>query len=177
MDGQPRQPADGPPPGDTGSLRVSPPPAAATGLTAIAETAKVGLRQMGLKRSLATLLHVNQRQGFDCPSCAWPEPDDRRAIAEFCENGAKAVASEATLARAGPDLFARHSIADLLAKSDRWLNDAGRLTHPMLLREGATHYELISWDDAFTLIAAELRSLASPDEAAFYTSGRTSNEA
>src|SRR5581483_8057920 len=106
-------------------------------------------------RSLKTLANVNQFEGFDCPSCAWPEPDDRRSMAEFCENGAKAIASEANRERATPEFFARHSIEQLAAQSDKWLNDAGRLTHPMVLRPGATHYQAISWDDAFALIAAE----------------------
>ena len=96
---------------------------------------------------------------------------------EFCENGAKAVLSEATTRRADARLFARLDVAELAAHSDHWLNEQGRLVQPMVLRPGATHYEPIDWDDAFALIARELRALASPDEAIFYTSGRTSNEA
>jgi molybdopterin-dependent oxidoreductase alpha subunit len=121
-------------------------------------------------------VRTNQTAGSDCPGCAWPEPADRDTI-EFCENGAKAVLSEATTRRANVELFARTSVAELAAQGDRWCNDQGRLAHPMILRAGAAHYEPIDWDDALALVARELRALDSPDEAAFYTSGRTSNEA
>ncbi len=120
---------------------------------------------------------MNQKGGIDCPSCAWPDPDGKRAPAEFCENGAKAVAWETDSKRADPEFFAKHSIAELAKQNERWLGDAGRLTHPMVLRRGSQHYEPIDWPDAFKMIADELNSLASPDEAMFYTSGRTSNEA
>ncbi|MBC8069113.1 MAG: FdhF/YdeP family oxidoreductase [Deltaproteobacteria bacterium] len=134
------------------------------------------LREAGLVRGARALLRVNQDRGFDCPSCAWPDPE-HRATAEFCENGARAVADEATRARITPAFFAEHSIADLLARSDHWLNAQGRLTHPMVLRPGAEHYVPISWAEAFATIAAELRGLPDADAAVFYTSGRTSNEA
>ncbi len=149
----------------------------AAGLYAIYETAHFGIRDMGVKRSLQTLLKVNQKDGFDCPSCAWPDPDDKRNVAEFCENGAKAVASEATTTKLTPEVFARHSISEMLTKSDRWLEEQGRIIHPMFRGKGKDYYEPISWDDAFQLIARHLNSLASPDEASFYTSGRASNEA
>ncbi|WP_241193717.1 FdhF/YdeP family oxidoreductase, partial [Streptomyces sp. ADI98-12] len=110
------------------------------------------------------------------PGCAWPEPDKRHA-AEFCENGAKAVAEEATLRRVTPAFFAEHSVADLAERSGYWLGQQGRLTEPMHLAEGADHYTPVSWERAFELIAGELTALSSPDEALFYTSGRTSNEA
>jgi molybdopterin-dependent oxidoreductase alpha subunit len=150
---------------------------AAAGLSSIWETVHRGARDMGVKRSLKTLLNVNQKDGFDCPSCAWPDPDDDRKTAEFCENGAKAVASEAMRARITPAFFAQHSISDLLGRSDLWLDRQGRLTHPMVRRPGSDHYQEISWDQAFALLAEELNGLASPDEASFYTSGRASNEA
>jgi molybdopterin-dependent oxidoreductase alpha subunit len=149
----------------------------AAGITSIWETTRRGLREMGVKRSFRTLLTLNQKDGFDCPSCAWPDPDGARKTAEFCENGAKAVASEATTARATPALFARHTIADLLTRSDLWLERQGRLTHPMLRRLGADHYEPVDWKEAFALVGEELNALASPNRAAFYTSGRASNEA
>ena len=149
----------------------------AASFSSIYETAHYGIRDMGVKRSFQTLLKMNQKDGFDCPSCAWPDPDDHRKIAEFCENGAKAVASEATTIRATPEFFAKHSIEELKQQTDYWLERQGRITHPMVKRAGATHYEAISWDDAFSLIAKELNALASPNEAAFYTSGRASNEA
>ena len=157
--------------------RVAPPPDAAAGIGAAYHTARHAIGKMGTSRALRTLLKVNQTDGFDCPSCAWPDPDRDRSITEFCENGAKAVASEATAARVTPDFFARHSITELQQQSDAWLDKQGRLTQPMLLKRGATHYEPITWDDAFAMIARELNALAGPDEAAFYTSGRTSNEA
>jgi molybdopterin-dependent oxidoreductase alpha subunit len=149
----------------------------AAGLTSIWETVHRGVRDMGVKRSLRTLSKVNQKDGFDCPSCAWPDPDGERKGAEFCENGAKAIASEATTARATPDFFAKHPIADLLERSDFWLDQQGRITHPMVRRPGATHYQPIAWPEAFDLVGRELNSLASADQASFYTSGRASNEA
>src|SRR5690606_11457778 len=108
--------------------------------------------------------------------CAWPEPHDRHT-AEFCENGAKAVAEEATERRITADFFARHAVDDLSWRSGYWLGQQGRLTTPVLLDRGATHYRPVSWEEAFDLVADELAALDSPDEAAFYTSGRTSNEA
>jgi len=122
-------------------------------------------------------LAVNQKTGFDCPSCAWADPDDDRHPFEFCENGAKAMADEATTQRVTPDFFARYSIAELSQQSDYWLNKQGRLTCPVILRPGYSHYQAISWDDAFQTIAKELKQLASPDEAVFYTSGKATNEA
>ena len=134
-------------------------------------------REMGISRGLRGLLALNQPGGIDCMSCAWADPDEGRGIVEFCENGAKALAWEGDSDRAGPEFFARHSVAELSQQSDYWLGQQGRLTHPMVLRPGGTHYQPIAWDEAFSLIAAELNALASPDEAIFYTSGRTSNEA
>ncbi|KUI35521.1 FdhF/YdeP family oxidoreductase [Mycobacterium sp. GA-2829] len=149
----------------------------AAGVPAVLVSLRRGVEQMGVARTARTLARLNQRDGFDCPGCAWPETPGHRKHAEFCENGAKAVAEEATTRRVGPEFFATHAVADLLGRTEYWLGQQGRLTHPMVLREGATHYEPIGWDDAFDLIATELRALDSPDAAAFYTSGRTSNEA
>lgn len=149
----------------------------AAGFTSVYESARHGFGQMGVGRTFRTLLRVNQKDGFDCPSCAWPDPDGDRKMAEFCENGAKAVASEATLRRAGPEFFSAHGISDLLGRSDAWLEQQGRLVHPMFRDSGSDRYVPIAWEDAFSLIATELNRLASPDEAVFYTSGRASNEA
>ena len=150
----------------------------AAGFGAIASTIKHVVHEMGVLRGASTLLKINQANGFDCPGCAWPEPGvEHRSHAEFCENGAKATAAEATTRRVTPDFFRKWSVPSLLEQSDRWLESQGRLTRPMVLPEGAAHYEPISWEDAFDLIAGELRGLDSPDEAIFYTSGRTSNEA
>lgn len=155
---------------------VTPPPHHAAGLSAVGHSLRVAQQQMGVRRTALTLLRVNQKDGFDCPGCAWPEGDERHT-AEFCENGAKAVAEEATLRRVTPAFFAEHSVADLAGRSGYWLGQQGRLTQPMRLREDATHYEPVGWEDAFAIIAEELTALGSPDEAVFYTSGRTSNEA
>jgi len=165
------------PPGESTAPKVVKRSETAAGFTSIYETARHGFGEMGVARTFDTLLRVNQKDGFDCPSCAWPDPDGERKTAEFCENGAKAVASEATRRRATPAFFAEHSLADLLARSDRWLEEQGRIVHPMLRRAGADHYEPIAWDDAFALVGAELGRLESPNEASFYTSGRASNEA
>ncbi|MEV7015472.1 FdhF/YdeP family oxidoreductase [Streptomyces sp. NPDC093991] len=149
---------------------------AAAGLPAIGHTLRMAHRQMGVRRTALTLLGVNQENGFDCPGCAWPEPEHRHR-AEFCENGAKAVAEEATLRRVTPEFFAAHPVSGLARRSGYWLGQQGRLTHPMYLPEGADHYEPVSWEHAFDIVAEELAALSSPDEAVFYTSGRTSNEA
>ncbi|MFI8893950.1 FdhF/YdeP family oxidoreductase [Streptomyces paradoxus] len=162
-------------PGDS-RLRVGPPQDHAAGVPAVTSSLRHAHAQMGVRRSLLTLLSVNQKSGFDCPGCAWPEPEHRHR-AEFCENGAKAVAEEATLRRVGPGFFAEHTLADLAARSDYWLGQQGRLTHPMYRPAGSDHYRPVSWGEAFAVVARELRALGSPDEAAFYTSGRASNEA
>ncbi|MGU3436063.1 FdhF/YdeP family oxidoreductase [Actinomycetes bacterium M1A6_2h] len=161
---------------DESTLEVTPPKHYAAGVPAVLVSLKRGLEEMGAVRTGRTLFRLNQRNGFDCPGCAWPETPGHRKHAEFCENGAKAVAEEATLRTVGPDFFAEHSLADLSERTDFWLGQQGRLTHPMVLRPGDTHYSPISWDDAYDVIVDHLRALPSPDEAIFYTSGRTSNE-
>ncbi len=149
----------------------------AVGTKAVVNSLKHIYRQAGVSRGAKALLRLNQKGGFDCPSCAWPDPDDKRSQFEFCENGAKAVATEITRKHADADFFARHSVEELAVQSDFWLNDAGRLTEPMLLDAGATHYRPVPWEEAFKIIAEELNAVASPDEGIFYTSGRASNEA
>ena len=149
----------------------------AAGVKAVMVSLQRGLKSMGAWRTGASMARLNQRNGFDCPGCAWPEEHGGRKFAEFCENGAKAVAEEATKRVVTPEFFARHSIADLDGRPEYWLSQQGRLTHPMVLRPGDDHYRPIDWDDAYRLIADELRALEGPDEAVFYTSGRTSNEA
>jgi molybdopterin-dependent oxidoreductase alpha subunit len=161
---------------ETNTPDVSKPASVAGGVPAVVSTTRYMFREAGLVRGLKVLRAVNQPDGFDCPSCAWPDPE-HRSVAEFCENGARAVLDEATTKRVTPEFFARHSVAELLEKSDAWLNAQGRITHPMLLDPGDDHYRPVSWDDAFALLGEELRALGSPDQAAFYTSGRTSNEA
>jgi molybdopterin-dependent oxidoreductase alpha subunit len=162
---------------DEHAITVAPQKHEAAGVRAVMVSMQRGLEQMGALRTAAALARLNQRHGFDCPGCAWPEEHGGRKLAEFCENGAKAVAEEATKRTVTPEFFARHSVAELSAKPEYWLSQQGRLTHPMVLRPGADHYQPISWDAAYQLIAEQLNALASPDEALFYTSGRTSNEA
>jgi molybdopterin-dependent oxidoreductase alpha subunit len=164
-------------PEESNLVEIKPLSKVAGGIPSIIATAKTTWEEMGVTRGVRTLLKLNQKGGFDCPGCAWPEPDGERSHAEFCENGAKHVADEASTKRVTPEFFQEWSVADLAAKSDHWLGKQGRITQPMVLNRGATNYEAISWDEAFTLIAGELNSLANPDEAIFYTSGRTSNEA
>ena len=165
------------PPVETDGIRISPPARVAAGLTSVLKAVEFTLKEPGLLRGIAALSHLNQFDGIDCPGCAWPDPDHDRALNEYCENGVKAIAEEATAKRCTPQFFRSWSVADLSRQSDYWLGHQGRLTHPMVLRTGADHYEPISWDAAFAMIAGELNALSTPDQAIFYTSGRTSNEA
>src|ERR1700682_748500 len=162
------------PPEDPVPLERQAPARSAGGLPAVVSSLRHVVGEAGTIRGTRLLLGLNQFDGYDCPGCAWPDPDGHRSPFEFCENGAKAVAEEGTMARVTPGFFARHSVAELSLQSDHWLGKQGRLTHPMVLRRGSTYYQPISWDEAFTLVAGELNALASLDEAVFYTSGRTS---
>jgi molybdopterin-dependent oxidoreductase alpha subunit len=163
-------------PFDLGKLRVGSASHEAAGIPAIWNTMLYGIGEMGPLRSSEAFLKINHVTGFDCQSCAWPSPDKKRKIFEFCENGAKAVSDESTKKRITAEFFAQHSIADLAAQSDYWLNQQGRLTSPMVRHANATHYQPISWPEAFSMIAGELNHLDSPDQACFYTSGKTTNE-
>lgn len=165
------------PPEEEKAADLREPRKVAAGLEAAWQSAKFTLRESGLARGLSTWTKVNQKNGFDCQSCAWPSPDEDRHLLEFCENGTKAMASEATRKRIDAEFFRTYSIADLLEKSDFWLEQQGRLTRPMIKRENATHYEPVEWKAAFELLGRELNALPDPNAAAFYTSGRTSNEA
>ncbi|GAA1601439.1 FdhF/YdeP family oxidoreductase [Kribbella sancticallisti] len=150
----------------------------AAGVPAVLSSFTFGFREMGPTRTGKVFLKMNQDGGFDCPSCAWPDPDSKRKhAAEFCENGAKAVAWEATRKRVPRTFFAQHSIDDLNKISEFELGKLGRITEPMLLRAGSTHYEPVGWEEAFQVVARHLKALPDPDDAVFYTSGRTSNEA
>src|SRR5690606_4419768 len=149
---------------------------AAGGFDAVRSALSYTASTAGLIRGTRALLRVNQPEGFDCPSCAWPDPE-HRATFEFCENGARAVADEATRKRVTPEFFATWSVEQLAAQSDAWLNAQGRLTHPMVLEAGARHYVPISWEAALARLGEALRALPHPDRAVFYTSGRCSNEA
>jgi molybdopterin-dependent oxidoreductase alpha subunit len=150
----------------------------AAGIPAVVSSMEKVIGEAGLGRGMKALWSLNKKGGFDCPSCAWPDPDDERSgIAEYCENGARAVAEEATARKLTTSFFAENSVQDLAQLSDYEIGGKGRIAQPMFLPKGATHYQPISWDGAFQKIAGSLNNLASPDEAIFYTSGRTSNEA
>jgi molybdopterin-dependent oxidoreductase alpha subunit len=162
---------------DEHAVMITPPAREAAGVKAALVALQRGLASMGAFRTAASLRRLNQRKGFDCPGCAWPEEHGGRMLPEFCENGAKAVAEEATKRVVTSEFFARHSIADLAARPEYWLSQQGRLTEPMVLRAGDDRYRPIGWDGAYRLIAEHLHALDSPNKAVFYTSGRTSNEA
>ena len=163
-------------PDDHRPLRVSAPKKRAAGLPAVISSAQHGIRRMGVRRTWKTLRTVNQLEGFDCPGCAWPDPEHRSGF-EFCENGAKAVAEEAMSARFTAEKLASRTIAEWSELSDYELGGLGRLTQPVHRRKGHDRYEPISWDDALDMIGDRLNRLDDPDRAVFYTSGRTSNEA
>ena len=153
-------------------------PETSVGIKAIKSALTQIKNEVGVVKGIKLLKNLNQYDGFDCPGCAWPDPDAKRAfLAEYCENGAKAVAEEATKNKVSPLFFTTNSVSEMTKWSDYELGKSGRITHPMYLPEGKDYYEEISWDDAFQLIGKELNNLTSPDEAIFYTSGRTSNEA
>ena len=163
---------------DDGEIRIGKPETSAVGIPGVAVSMRYALSEMGPVRSAQTLLKVNQADGFDCPSCAWADPAVRdRKHAEFCENGAKAVAWEATRKRTDAAFFAAHPMSFLREQTDHWLEANGRLTEPMYLAPDATHYVPVSWDDALKVVGTKLRSLSDPNRALFYTSGRASNEA
>ena len=157
------------------TLVVKKPKTHAAGLEAVVVALDRGIAQAGFSRTARSLLRLNQRDGTDCPGCAWPESQGHRKTAEFCENGAKAVAEESTLRTVTPEFWAKHSIEDLKSKTEYWLGNQGRITHPVVIRPGDTHYSQISWDDAFALIGERIRATVA-DRTVFYTSGRTANE-
>ncbi len=160
------------------NLKLTKPSNSAAGITGVGVAVRHVFSEMDPVRGVKALFKLNQKGGFDCPSCAWPDPDDERSpLGEYCENGAKAVAEEATTKRLTGDFFAKNSVADLSQLNDYEIGKKGRIAEPMYLAEGATHYQPISWDNAFAKIANHLNQLNSPHEAVFYTSGRTSNEA
>jgi molybdopterin-dependent oxidoreductase alpha subunit len=166
------------PPEKFTGLKVRKPATTAAGAKSVMSALGHAKQYMNTGEAVRTMFRVNQKGGFDCPGCAWPDPDDERSkLGEYCENGIKAIAEEAQRKRLDASFFARHSVQEMLGWSDFEIGKKGRLTEPMWLKEGGTHYEPISWDDAFQMIGDSLNSLDTPDEAVFYTSGRTSNEA
>ena len=157
-------------------LRTEDVPTKAAGIPAVTSSLKHIARELGLWKGLKILSKINQADGFDCPGCAWPEPLHRSKLGEYCENGAKAIAEEATDALCTAEFFSTHSIQEISTWSDFEIGKSGRIDQPMILDYDSNHYRPIAWEEAFDLIANELRSTA-PQRAVFYTSGRTSNEA
>jgi len=158
-------------------IRLEEPATYAAGLTAVKVALQHTFKEMGVVKSLTTLSHMNQKEGFDCPGCAWPDPEKPSKLGEYCENGAKALAEEATNKRVTEDFFSKYSVEELSHWTDYEIGKSGRLTTPMILKPNSINYEPISWEDAYNLIAKELHQLDSADDAVFYTSGRSSNEA
>lgn len=163
-------------PHDNNSLKIKSTKSIAAGIPAATSSMFHGIKKMGITKTIKTLTTVNQPEGFDCPGCAWPDPEHSTAF-EFCENGAKAVADEAMKANVNPSFFAKYSVQELSLKSDYWLNNQGRISHPMVLKSGSDYYEEISWESAFELISETISISGDPNRSVFYTSGRTSNEA
>ncbi|MRI00683.1 FdhF/YdeP family oxidoreductase [Kriegella sp. EG-1] len=158
-------------------IKLGNPVRTAAGALGVKEALRHGFKEMGVLRSMNALLEMNQKDGFDCPSCAWPDPEEPSKVAEYCENGAKALADEATTKKIDAEFFKKNSVEELSQLTDFQINKFGRLVEPLILRPGSINYESISWQDAFNLISNELHKLNSPNEAIFYTSGRSSNEA
>ncbi|WP_298484764.1 FdhF/YdeP family oxidoreductase [uncultured Maribacter sp.] len=158
-------------------IKLGEPMKKAAGMLGVKEALKHGFKEMGVVKSMGALLQMNQDKGFECPSCAWPVPEKQSSFAEYCENGVKALADEATSSQIDASFFKENSVEKLSELTDYQLNKFGRITEPMVLRPNSVHYEPITWEESYALISEELKKLNSPDEAVFYTSGRSSNEA
>jgi len=166
------------PPPKEEKIEISDPENYAAGPPALTAVARHVGAEMTAKKCGITLFTVNQMEGYDCPGCAWPDPDDHRSpIGEYCENGVKAIVEEATEKRVTPDFFRKHSIQEMSTWTDYKIGKSGRITEPVIRKAGSDHYEPLTWDDAYQHIADHLRSLDNPDQAVFYTSGKASNEA
>ncbi len=159
-------------------LKITKPKIKAGGIPAVIKATKHLLDEMSPIKAGMVMFKLNQFNGPDCPGCAWPDPDpERSSLGEYCENGAKAIAEEATEKIVTAAFFKNNKISLLKEKDEFYLGKLGRIAQPVYKKSGSDHYEEISWDTAFTIIGNKLRSLNSPNEAIFYTSGRTSNEA
>lgn len=166
------------PPEEFSNLRLTKRKDKAVGIPAIVSSMKHISQELGIWQGVKLLNKMNQKDGFDCPGCAWPDPDEKRSsLGEYCENGVKAIAEEATTKRVDPSFFKKYSVEELSTWTDYKIGKAGRITEPMFLKEGSSHYEPISWENAFEVISNQLNKLETPHQACFYTSGRTSNEA
>jgi anaerobic selenocysteine-containing dehydrogenase len=165
-------------PAQLSDLQITHPKDWAAGIPGVAAALSDVFSEAGPARGLKALFKMNQKGGFDCSSCAWPDEDGERSpIAAYCENGAKALAEEATKKKLSIDFFAAHSVQELAALTDMEIGKKGRIAFPLHLPKGGSHLLPISWEDAFKKVAEALNGLDSPDRAAFYTSGRLSNEA
>ncbi len=159
-------------------LKLGPIKKAAAGIPGVLSGLKHIVDEAGAVRGWKALAQLNKKGGFDCPSCAWPDPDDERSqLGEYCENGARAVADEATSKKLDESFFMENAVTALAELSDYEIGKKGRIAQPVYLPKGGTHYQPISWNEAFAKISHALNNLSTPDEAIFYTSGRTSNEA
>ncbi|MCW8941288.1 MAG: FdhF/YdeP family oxidoreductase [Flavobacteriales bacterium] len=166
------------PPEEFSNLKLTERKEKAAGIPALISSMQHISEELGIWQGIKVLNKMNQKDGFDCPGCAWPDPDGKRSsLGEYCENGVKAIAEEATTKKVTPEFFKKHSVEELSKWTDYAIGKAGRITEPMYLKEDSSYYEPISWEKAFELIGNKLNSLSTPDEAVFYTSGRTSNEA
>src|SRR3954469_11535595 len=153
-------------------LKLTKPKQVAAGIPAVLSSARHVFGEMDLARGIKALMALNQKDGYDCPGCAWPDPDDERSsLGEYCENGIKAIAEEAQKKKLTAGFFKKHSVEEIGSWTDFEIGKQGRLTQPMILHKGAIHYQPLPWEDAFEIIANEIKNLSTPDEAVFYTSG------
>jgi molybdopterin-dependent oxidoreductase alpha subunit len=158
-------------------LKIRKPKQVAAGIQGVVKSFKIGLAEAGISRTIKTMRTVNRFDGYDCPGCAWPDPDHHRSGFEFCENGAKAFATEATKKRLTPERLSTKTVQEWSLLSDMELDKLGRITHPMVLRKDSNNYESIGWDEAFAMIATAVGETDDPNQIVHYTSGRASNEA
>ncbi|MGB3469014.1 MAG: molybdopterin-dependent oxidoreductase, partial [Cyclobacteriaceae bacterium] len=162
---------------EPGNIKIKKPVDYAAGLLGVKVAVEHTFREMGVSRSMLALNYMNKKDGFDCPGCAWPDPEKRSKLGEYCENGAKALSEEATTDVLHQDFFSKYTVEEMSGWTDYEIGKSGRITTPMLLKPGSSHYEAVSWEEAYKVIADKLTALSHPDEAIFYTSGRSSNEA
>ena len=147
------------PPNKLTGIKFTEIPKSAVGVKAIKSALSHVKNEVGIVKGVQLLKNINQKNGFDCPGCAWPDPDEKRSfLGEYCENGAKAIAEESTKKKADPTFWQNHSIRQLVNFTDYELGKSGRITQPMYLPKGGTHYEPIAWDKAFEIIEENAKS-------------------
>ncbi|MDE9465056.1 FdhF/YdeP family oxidoreductase [Xenorhabdus bovienii] len=155
--------------------KIEPYHSAAGGWGSLEATTRFVFDSKQALKNMVNLMRMNKAKGFDCPGCAWG--DDNKSLFSFCENGAKAMTWEATRRHVDRAFFATYSVSKLYQQSDYFLEYQGRVVEPMRYNHQTDHYEPISWDDAFTLIAKHIKAMENPNQLELYTSGRASNEA